>query len=82
MKTLLTLQLTIFILVAVGFLMKKIHIIGPPGQQWCFPWQHVAAQITAVPMQKTEAQQQRQQKHLTVIHWLWQPTQHSRHMSM
>ena len=22
------------------------------------------------------------QKHLTVIHWLWQPTQHSRHMSM
>ena len=33
MKTLLTLQLTIFILVAVGFLMKKIHIIGPPGQK-------------------------------------------------
>ena len=42
----------------------------------------MAAQITAVPMQKTEAQQQRQQKHLTVIHWLWQPTQHSRHMNM
>ena len=33
MKTLLTLQLTIFILVAVGFLMKKIHIIGPQGQK-------------------------------------------------
>ena len=33
MITLLTLQLTIFILVAVGFLMKKIHIIGPPGQK-------------------------------------------------
>ena len=38
--------------------------------------------MAAVPMQKTEAQQQRQQKHLTVIHWLWQPTQHSRHMNM
>lgn len=33
MKTLLTLQLTIFILVAVGFLIKKIHIIGPQGQK-------------------------------------------------
>ena len=33
MKTLLTLQLTIFLLVAVGFLMKKIHIIGPQGQK-------------------------------------------------
>ena len=33
MITLLTLQLTIFILVAVGFLMKKIHIIGPQGQK-------------------------------------------------
>ena len=33
MITLLTLQLTIFILVAVGFLMKKIHIIVPPGQK-------------------------------------------------
>ena len=26
MKTLLTLQLTIFLLVAIGFLMKKIHM--------------------------------------------------------
>lgn len=33
MKTLLTLQLTIFLLVATGFLMKKIHIIGPQGQK-------------------------------------------------
>ena len=33
MKTLLTLQLTIFLLVAVGFLIKKIHIIGPQGQK-------------------------------------------------
>ena len=33
MITLLTLQLMIFILVAVGFLMKKIHIIGPQGQK-------------------------------------------------
>ena len=33
MKTLLTLQLTIFILLAVGFLIKKIHIIGPQGQK-------------------------------------------------
>ena len=33
MITLLTLQLTIFLLVAVGFLMKKIHIIGPQGQK-------------------------------------------------
>ena len=33
MKILLTLQLTIFLLVAVGFLMKKIHIIGPQGQK-------------------------------------------------
>lgn len=33
MKTLLSLQLTIFLLVAAGFIMKKIHIIGPQGQK-------------------------------------------------
>lgn len=33
MQTLITLQLTIFLLVAVGFLLKKIHIVGPQGQK-------------------------------------------------
>lgn len=33
MGTLITLQITIFLLVAVGFVMKRIHLIGPQGQK-------------------------------------------------
>ena len=33
MKTLVTLQITIFLLVAVGFVLKRIHIVGPQGQK-------------------------------------------------
>lgn len=33
METLITLQITIFLLVAMGFVLKKIHIIGPQGQK-------------------------------------------------
>lgn len=33
METLVTLQITIFLLVAMGFVLKKIHIIGPQGQK-------------------------------------------------
>ena len=33
METLVTLQITIFLLVAVGFVLKRIHIVGPQGQK-------------------------------------------------
>ena len=33
METLITLQITIFLLVAVGFVLKRIHIVGPQGQK-------------------------------------------------
>lgn len=33
MGTLITLQITIFLLVAVGFLLKRIHLVGPQGQK-------------------------------------------------
>lgn len=33
METLVTLQITIFLLVAVGFVLKRIHIVGPKGQK-------------------------------------------------
>lgn len=33
METLVTLQITIFLLVAVGFILKRIHIVGPQGQK-------------------------------------------------
>ena len=33
MDTLVTLQITIFLLVAVGFVVKRIHIVGPQGQK-------------------------------------------------
>ena len=33
METLITLQITIFLLVATGFVLKRIHIVGPQGQK-------------------------------------------------
>ena len=33
MITVITLQLTLFLLVAVGFVLKRIHIVGPQGQK-------------------------------------------------
>ena len=33
METLVTLQITIFLLVATGFVLKRIHIVGPQGQK-------------------------------------------------
>ena len=33
METLITLQITIFLLVAVGFILKRIHIVGSQGQK-------------------------------------------------
>ena len=32
METLVTLQITIFLLVAVGFVLKRNHNVGPQGQ--------------------------------------------------
>ena len=33
MKTVLTLQITLFLLIAVGFVVKKMHIVGYQGQK-------------------------------------------------
>ena len=33
MITVITLQVTLFLLIAVGFVLKRIHIVGPQGQK-------------------------------------------------